>query len=348
MFTESKEHSKHFRKIYLDSILDLIGHRQEQCAEKRSLFVSPAQMAAEPELYREKLKQLLGWPLTDHKPSSQPALRMIPVTTTAQAKINRVQIEVFDDFWFYGLLVIPNNYQSKMPLVICQHGGYGTPELVCGMHGDNHYDGIVWRLVERQATVFLPQLLLWRKDEDDQDCFPGYGLPYDRVKIDAQLKQVGSSITALEVYCIVRSLDVLQTLDFIERDCVGMTGPSYGGFYTLMTTALETRIRVGYASAFFNSRIRYNWPDFTWFGSACSFLDAEIAALVAPRALYIEVGRQDPVFNVETAIEEFDRLKPFYEAQQAVDKLVFSVINKGHRYDDRSVGLDFLMKHIMD
>jgi hypothetical protein len=79
-----------------------------------------------------------------------------------------------------------------MPLVICQHGGYGTPELVCGLHGDNHYDDIVWRMVEKQVVVFLPQMLLWREAEEDQDCFPGYGLHYKRVKIDAQFKQVGS------------------------------------------------------------------------------------------------------------------------------------------------------------
>ncbi|MCK9251946.1 MAG: hypothetical protein M0P55_04255 [Clostridiales bacterium] len=348
MLRENKEQSKPFRKMYLDSILSLIAQRQERCNEKRSLYVNPAQMAAEPERCRSELKQLLGWPLTDEKPGCQPALRLIPVTTTDMATIKRVQIEVFDNFWFYGLLVMPSQYRSKMPLVICQHGGYGTPELACGLHGDNHYDDIVWRLVEKQVVVFLPQMLLWREAEEDQDCFPGYGLPYNRVKIDAQFKQVGSSITALEVYCLIRSLDALQFLAFIDCDHVGMTGLSYGGFYTLMTSALEPRIRAGYASAFFNDRVRYNWPDFTWFGSACCFLDAEIAALVAPRALYLEVGRQDPVFDFTTAVKEYERLKPFYEAQKAKDMLVFSVIDKAHRYDDRDVGLDFLLKHIVD
>jgi hypothetical protein len=43
-----------------------------------------------------------------------------------------------------------------------------------------------------------------------------------------------------------------------------MTGLSYGGFYTLMTSALEPRIRAGYALLrFLMTGYVINWPDFT-------------------------------------------------------------------------------------
>ena len=263
MYRESKEKSVIYRETYLNGIRRLIAQRQLLCDAARGRFITPALLAARQEHYREALKQLLGWPLTESMSAGRPALLEHHVADTEIASTRRVQIEVFDNFWYYGLLVIPAHCEKKLPLIICQHGGYGTPELVCGMHGDNHYDGIVWRLVTRQTAVFLPQMLLWRESEVDQDCFPGYGLPYNRAKTDAQLKQTGSSITALEVYCLIRSLDSLQVFNFIDHEHIGMIGLSYGGFYTLMTAALEPRIRAGYASAFFNNRYRYSSPDFT-------------------------------------------------------------------------------------
>ena len=39
----------------------------------------------------------------------------------------------------------------------------------------------------------------------------------------------------------------------------------------------------------------------TWHGSAASFVDAEIAGLICPRPLHIEVGRQDELLAIEVA-----------------------------------------------
>lgn len=352
MYTEDKNKSSSFRADYLNSIYKLIEQQQQIADLDRSRFISPELLALNPDKYRRDLIHMLGWPLTETCPADLPAVREIPVAVTAAATITRLQIEVLKDFWYYGLLIVPHQAdvacqtERKLPLIICQHGGYGTPELCSDIHGSNNYGGVVWRLIARGAAVFAPQMLLWRESPEDEDHFPGYGLPYNRGKIDAQLKQLGSSITALEVFCLSRSLDRLIAHPLIEREQIGMIGLSYGGFYTLMASAVDTRIRAGYASAFFNNRYRYCSPDWSWDDSARCFLDAEIAALVAPRALYIEVGTKDHVFDIESALPEYARLQPFYAAQHVQEKLRLSVIEQDHRFDVSDAGLDFIFNQV--
>ena len=77
-----------------------------------------------------------------------------------------------------------------------------------------------------------------------------------------------------------------------------MMGLSYGGCYTLYTAAIDTRIDAAVSSCFFNERNRYLWSDWSYFGFMNEFNDAEVCALICPRALMIEVGDSDTLFAV--------------------------------------------------
>ena len=88
-----------------------------------------------------------------------------------------------------------------------------------------------------------------------------------------------------------------------------MVGLSYGGFYTLFTAALDTRIRSAVSCSFFNTRDRVGWSDWTWQSSAEKFDDAEIACLVYPRRLWLGVGNDDELFEAKYAEESFTKLR---------------------------------------
>lgn len=49
--------------------------------------------------------------------------------------------------------------------------------------------------------------------------------------------------------------------------------------------------------------------DWTWFRSVETFSDAEIACLVYPRKLCIEVGTKDDLFDINSVRKEIHRLK---------------------------------------
>ena len=296
LYSEPVEPGARARAAYLSELETLISRRQEAAREERERFFqpdvsSPQAYAASTLRYREQFKAMLGWPLTQSRPDAPPAVREEFVAADDLGRISRLWIETLPGLHTYGMLFVPGEPgEGKRPLVLSQHGGHGTPELCSGLYGPSNYNDMTRRILRRGAVVFAPQLLLWRED---------FGPPIERAGMDARLKQLGGSITALEIYQLQRCLDALATRPEVDPQRIGMVGLSYGGFYTLFTAAVETRIRAALSSCFLNDRTRYAWPDWTWHGAALTFFDAEIAALVCPRALYIEAGNQDELFAVD-------------------------------------------------
>ena len=125
--------------------------------------------------------------------------------------------------------------------------------------------------------------------------------------MDARLKRVGSSVTAVEVYAIMRVLDWAETI----TDRFGMIGLSYGGFYTLFTAAVDTRIRAAVSCSFFSRRSEYAWTDWTWTGAAGLYDDAEIACLSYPRHLCVQMGDHDNLFAIDHTRTEADRVREY-------------------------------------
>lgn len=282
---------------YLRSIQDFIGERRVLLSEERR--VRAAEIAAHPETARKAFAEMLGYPLTE-EPHVPLSVESTPVTSERGVTVCRLKLEIFKGFFFYGLFF--QRQGKKQPLVVVQHGGEGTPELCSGFFegGSANYNDMTERVLQKDVAVFAPQLLLWNKG--------WYGIDYDRVKLDAQLKQVGSSITALEIYGIRCAISYFRTLPTVDADRIGMVGLSYGGFYTLFTAALDTRIRAALSCGFFNNRYEYSWTDWTFFNAARRFLDSEIALLCYPRKLCIAVGDEDYAFNIAYARQEHQRL----------------------------------------
>lgn len=342
-YTENITVSEKYRKNYLESIDKTIEYLCAESANRRAEFVRG--MKDNMSLYRQKYIEMFGYPLnslgSDRKP---PDVKREFVVSDNICDIYRLTINTFMQIQLYGLLLIPHGV-SNAPLVICQHGGWGTPESCCDMHGNNNYNHMARRSVKEGAVVFAPQQLLWNMD-NIVDNAPVYGIPYDRDLIDKKLKHYGSSLVSVEIYNIIRAIDYLVCLDEVDEDKIGMIGLSYGGFYTLYTMAAETRIKVGYSSCFFNDRNRYDQLDWTWANSGNTFHDAEIACLCADRYICIEVGKEDTVFDCKTALEEYERLKNYLDYLGLSDHVMFNVWDGGHKISMQDNTYNFFLKHL--
>jgi len=341
---EEKEKSQQYRKAYRDGVKGLILRLQEEGRQERLRWMPPQRAMEEQEIYRAELRKLLGWPLTEAWPEQAPEMMIRETIQLDHHLLMRVQFEIFPDVLYYGLLYVPLHSSGSLPLIICQHGGNGTPELCSDLHGENNYSHVVAHLLKRDAVVFVPQMLLWCEAEEDKPCFPGYGLPYNRNETDAALRQLGGSLAALEVFCLMRSLDALQKLPEVDEKRMAMLGLSYGGFYTQLLAALDTRIHAGHSSAFFCERESFCWPDFAWQGAAWRMQDAEICGLIAPRTFTVEMGRWDNKFDYRKAQQEFQRLRPYYEAFGAQDRLYLEIVDTDHKYFDVEKSIDRLFE----
>lgn len=340
LYQEKSNAGNRYRNEYLSGISELVERQRAVSDQRRAAYFSDINQ--ERERYRQDFIKMLGWPLTEpvEYRCEHDCASSVSATFVAEDELSviyRLQMTVLGGLKNYAMLFLPRS-AKPCPVAIIQHGGGGTPELCAHLFSDSNYNDMTRRLLKRGMALLSPQLLLWRKGR--------FGKGYDRVKVDGQLKQLGGSITALEIYGIQRWIDYLETRADLDTGTLGMTGLSYGGFYTLFTTALETRIRVAYSSCFFNSRYRYDWTDWTWTGAAERFLDAEVGALICPRPLYIEIGRNDPLFDCEAGRAEFLRLKAFYESAGAGDCVRLAVNAGAHEYARGDEGIDFLIRHM--
>lgn len=258
------------------------------------------------------------------------------------AKIYRLTVYITDEIPMYAMMFIPHGVTENAPLIISQHGGGGTPELCSDMNGKNNYNHMTQRVLERGAVVIAPQLLLWARTTSD--TAPGHPIPFQRERLDSSLKRFGLTITGLEVSGIMRCIDYGVTLPEVDGERVGMIGLSYGGFFTLTTTAIDTRIKSAFNAGVYNDRAVYDRPDWVYTLSAYKFADAETAGLCAPRRLYISVGKEDPVQGYETAIPESERAIEFYRAAGCEENIRFLVWDGGHTLPDDDEGYDFLFE----
>lgn len=327
------------RMGYLGDIERLIEEKRAASQQERDRFM--ADYPADIEELRGRFRAMLGWPLDSHEfDAFHPTAERTYLGSDEQADIYRVIVETMPGFHFGGLLFIARDHK-KHPLVISQHGGLGTPELCSNLYrngSSSNYNDMTRRILARGVHVFAPQLLLWNKED--------YHIQYDRVDIDKQLKQLGGSITALEIYCISRCIDVLCEEDYVDETRIGMIGLSYGGFYTLFTAAADTRIKSCIASGFFNDRFLYAWPDWTWQNAAHTFRDAEIGALIAPRGLKMQLGKRDELFCEEPARRELERLRVFFERAGCPEKLYMEFFDGTHEFSRSEETIDLFMNDL--
>lgn len=342
LYSELPEAGNAFRETMLKEVKALLQKEQRKADGRRKQYFKPefssvATYEQSTARYREELLGMLGWPLTDRRPTGVPSASHRRIATDSLGRISRVLIETLPGVHTYGLFFRPHG-KGPFPLVVSQHGGGGTPELCSGFFGSANYNDMTRRVLRRGIAVFAPQLLLWNCER--------FGPNHERDTIDQGFKQIGGSLTAIELYRIFRSLDYFANRRDIDAERIGMIGLSYGGFYTLFAAAIDRRIRVAVSSCFFNDRKVYRAADWVWFNAANHFMDAEVGAMVCPRSLYIEVGKKDNLFNVRRARSEARKLEAIYQRLGIAEKFHYEEHDGGHELDKSDQGIDFLCRHL--
>ena len=344
LYAETGDFGNKYREEQLEQIKKLIAGKRKLADLKRVEYMQCDFSSVDAykksiEKYRTDFINMLGWPLTEFSEDLPvPGAKVEFVSEDSIGKIYRLNIDAMQGVTTYGILFLPHT-EPPYPLVIAQHGGCGTPELCSGFFGSGNYNDMTRRILKKGVAVFVPQMLLWGEE---------FGPANDRLQIDCQLKQLGGSITALELFKLKRSIDYLHSREDINASQTGMIGLSYGGFYTLFATAVDVRIKAALSSCFFNNRFIYDWHDWTWFNSGNTFLDSEICSLICPRPLYIEVADRDELFDVTYACEEYKKVQVAYEKLDLLDKLCFKVFKGVHELDLDDSGIDFLYKNILN
>lgn len=326
LYTEEVSKSDRARESYYDGISALCERGFSCCNDLPSASA---------------LRKALGAPLSKRIPESLSVSQEF-VGRDELCEIFRLRFLPFLGVPFYGLLFVPHGAKGKSPLIVAAHGHLGTPELMYGMHGKNGYGNLIARLVSKNVCVFAPQFLLWNCGMSPAK--PIYKTKYDRVEIDKKLKEKGGSITALEVFFLLRAIATLSKMNFIDSEKVGVSGMSYGAFLTLRAMAVSKKIKCGYFMSCSNGSIDVRFPEWFFPNPEETLRDSQFLSLCAPRRVFVEVGRFDDIFPVEGAIAEAEAAAESFVKHGAKENFRFSIWDGGHVVNPENDGIDFLLK----
>lgn len=324
------------RNEYVSSAKSFIARSLAAAKERRKEYtLSTAQ-----EDRRADFRRMLGFPLDPSPAKNEMRVKKKVLAETERFTAYAMQFEIIEDVWLYGVLLAPSVTYDKNALVIFQHGGLGISEMIGGLIPPTNYHDFAQNALSDGVYVFCPQLFHWSVES--------WGSPYEGGHIDGAFRTLGGSKTAFGVYGIERVIDYFSALPEIDNDRIGMAGLSYGGMYTLVTAALDTRIRFAVSSCFMNERERYPWSDWCYFGQAERFFDAEILTLVSPRPFMGEVASRDNLFHPDGFRAMENDYRFYAEKLSLPDTAVFHIFDGTHEFGTDGENLRFLQKHVRE
>ena len=287
---------------------------------------------------RNDFKKQLGFPLWNSPEKNEIKVTSKVLSDDEKFTAYDMQLEVIEGIHLYGIYFKPKTDEKNLPFILLQHGGAGTPETISSLIDNDNYHELGRDLIESGYCVFAPQLLLWHPEN--------FGSPYDMGQFDTSMKQLGGSKTAFEVYCLTRAIDYFETLPEIDPTRIGMAGLSYGGMYTLMTAAADTRIKVAVSSCFVNDRRQYAWGDWRYIDQANTFFDPEILTLISPRYIFVEMGSNDELFDSKNYSKIQGDYNLYKEKMNLPDNCIIHVFEGVHEFAMDGKNIDFIKKHL--
>lgn len=223
-----------------------------------------------------------------------------PLYDTAEVKGYRIRVRVYDGVDATGILLAPKalDLTRRHPMVFVQHGLGGRPEDALGVEKTKDepvYRAFGLELARRGYIVFAPMI-------STQTVI-------GRNELVRRARPLGLTAVGMERTKFSRLLDFFETLPFVDGNRIGFYGLSYGGYTALWTTPGEPRFKAVVCSGHFNdwsakttdltmgsSYMYYaDHLDMYNHGLLLKFSHAELAGLLKPRPLLIEMGSDDGV-----------------------------------------------------
>lgn len=285
---------------------------------------------------RTKLVSCLGGPWPNPSPLN-PTLR-----ETIQKDgyhIESVSYETEPGDRIPALILIPDSATEHTPApaiaIWHQHNGewhLGKSEPA-GLAGNPmHHTGV--ELAKEGYVVICPDALCFEERQDPSGKLKGG--QFERFEF---LRYVvnGKCMAWKSILDMRRCIDFLVERPEVDSERIGCYGHSMGSTHTWLVGPHEPRLKalVGNCclptySAIHDEKILHCFPNFVpgWLKHGDT---PEMAALIAPRALHLNLGESDGGSPIEHAREGIRRIERIYAAQNAADRFTsFIQPNTGH------------------
>lgn len=220
----------------------------------------------------------------------------------------------------HGYLATPTGARpaTGWPAVVVLNGHDGSAQGTLDPTDDMYWYGDAWA---RRGYVVLAIDVGHRPLEDRAQLYEDYDLgdrPDQGNDVHPAIKVPGLDTDWAEdgerVWDVERGVDWLMTLGNVDAGRIAITGLSMGAEVATLAGALDTRfaavVPAGYAPDMTVIGWHGNHPCYLWnWGDPLDWYDvADLHALIAPRALLVEVGHRDDSFS--------DMTPPFSDAKE--------------------------------
>ena len=234
--------------------------------------------------------------------------------------VSRVHFESLPGFFVTGNLYRPAG-EGPFPAVLSPHGHwtYGRLEnspLVSG-------PGRAITLARQGFVVFTYDMIGYN---DSRQLTHTFGGPREHLW--------GLSLAGLQLWNSIRSLDFLESLPYVKRDAIGITGESGGGTQTFMLAAADPRVAAAVPVNMISLHMQGGCLCENPPGLRLDTTNVEIAATIAPRPLLMISATGD--WTGETLEVEYPAVRALYALAGAQDRVSAVRFTAEHNYNKDS------------
>jgi len=302
--------------------------------------------------FAAKLGSLLG----PHQPPK--VWRTIVRETTELDDHHREEIELeaegYPPLPLYRL--VPRNASGRLPgvLALHGHGQFGhhavagredLPGIQAVLQKENYDYGR--QLVRRGYVVAVPCLTPFGVRLGSREIYQGE----DPCAVTfVRLMLLGKLLISENLRDALWALELLSSDGRVDSSRLACVGLSYGGRMTMLTAAVDPRVRVAVVSGALNlmqERISASYscgaqviPGLLQYGDT-----PEIASLIAPRPCLWEIGTEDKLIPADRAEDALARIRRAYKAWGVEDRLLVDRFKGGHRWNGE-VAFRLLKSHL--
>ncbi len=228
--------------------------------------------------------------------------------------------------------------------IICSHGhGPFGKDGVAGVRSSPEHERFIRehnhnygeQMARAGFLTISPDLRVFGERRDGLDPFPGSD-PCNVNFVKGAL--LGIYTLTLNIWDMQCCVDYLETRREVDPNRIGMMGLSQGGTMTTFATAAEPRIKAADIISYVNPWQGFGIERANFCGSQIipgiyRYLDTDdIAGLIAPRPLLLEMGIYDDCFFIQDLLEGYEGVKRIYEAAGVPDRLWTDVFPGPHAF----------------
>ncbi len=277
--------------------------------------------------YRRQLHEMLGLdPLPERTPLK---VQITGVLKHEEFDVKKIHYQSSPELYVTANLYLPKKISNPAPaiLYVCGHGKVKINGISYGNKTHYQHHG-AWFARNGYVCLVIDTIQLGELE----------GIHHGTYSHDMWWwNSRGYTPAGVEAWNGIRAIDLLESLDYVDKSRIGITGRSGGGAYTWWIAALDHRIKVaapvagitdlknhvidgvieGHCDCMFHINT-YGW-DFD-----------QVASLIAPRPLLILNTDRDSIFPLNGVTRLHNKIKRIYKLHKKTENLGLVVTPGGH------------------